>query len=1824
MSDPTDPNRPSSPDPDTVLPIEDDDLEFEPDALLDNLLSDPFPTKPSPAKAEVRPTKPAPEPANSEQPATPAAPRAGGDYVGDEVTVVGQGIDELLAQSFSESGPPAPLPAAGAPPRPAPPRPAGAPAPPRPGPPPPRPRPAVEPPPPTRPGAAHEAPPATVPFQAATAQVENDRFYEEDTRVLRLSADLAELSLPSSPPPPPLAEQNEGKTVRAPDPGAAAVTSTKPSREDSAESSDAPTRPPEGKGGDARVPLAPRVPRLVAPFASEPHVPVAAPLSSSTASSAPPSARPTPRPSSPVATVSISSSPPPSIAATGGPVDPIAREAWISRAEWLELEAQSASDPQAKARALLVASELWALIGDIGRAREVATEASAVARAQLMVARQQRWLAAVEADWKSVASLLEVETRSASTPEARLHAAYLCAEVHRLQLDDREAARKKFDLCARTQVEDPRAHIMRLLEQLAASKSPPKLRLPDAAELAELSIAVDELNDVRAANPSAESPLGALEEARRALALGDRDVAASAILRLGTLPGLSSAARWLAASLFAPEAESRASAIELLERLIADGAGASARRALAARSLEADRPEALTAALSSEPPVFAAADRLALSALAGKGGAALEPLLEELGADTSKTALAGGVILSGRAQSGSEPRPESQASAALLALGRQIARPPAERDGLAYLQSTLDRLREQHPEHPLGRVLGLELALGRADAGEIAARLSDYSRPESGAESSRDGHIASALIHELSGQAERARPAYERVLAESPSSEFATRALLAASEPEEGAVLIEQLAEAESSGTAAALHFLEAALRRGGLDPQAQDALLEKAAEAEPRLALPHRIGLELARQSESRERALAWLRSHRSTTTDSLELALDLVAEATLLADENREAALALLKEAVEARPNDVALLELCERLDHDSEQSRAKWREALAASQSGPARERLLLEAAREYEREGDAEAAVAALAGAAAASALGRVMRERLAAKTSQGSAVSEELLARAKEAADPNEQQELFERLYELDRARGADALAITWQRSIFERARAHLPTLRRLESAYMAADNKEDLETVEVAFSEVLSGNDTMAPARLATRLRLLRGDWAGTRGLAELALRADPHALWALRLVSAQARAADQPEVLLDTERRLSELSSHTLDKATLALRAAESAARLERWEEAQQLLEHALDQAPDHLVALTTLAAVLETREEHAAAARAWEAVAEASRVDAHRVNALVHAAGLWLDKAQAPEQGRLALEQAVELDLSHDDALSRLQALYVARGDRQKLAELLARRLERTSDPEERIAIEVARGRALAEVGEPAAARAALAAALDANPDHLEALEAFADVCLAEGDWQGAEQAFIRLARHSAEPARQAEIYRRLADLYDSNIPNLERAELAYQEVLKREPDDAGSVERLVSVYDRRGMPARAIEVQTQLLDRATTPEQRRERIIRLAAIHDEVGHQPKQAEAVLEKARKEWPHDASLLRALVGLQQRQGETRAAQLLLDRATADSRRALGTGRFEPGLFEILATVADLRGATDSAAVAHATLAALLGEELGLRGAGPSAGNAALDEVLAPDLLGPALRALLRRSGDILDTAYPFDLRNLHATALPASSAAYEAHVQDMARAFGFPSVQVMVSPALGSVCIPASSSPPLLVFGQALLDSGDDAARYCLLLRALKVLQGRAATVARTAPIDLWPVVGALLSLLAPSFTPQAIDAKKLGEARARIQAVLPARLDDDLPTLALEVSSLIGNRASQLATQVYMWGNRTALLAAGSLAAALRAIALSAGANTPPAGGTDRIKWIVRNAEARDLAIYSVSEPYAEARRRLQVAAG
>jgi tetratricopeptide (TPR) repeat protein len=1513
-------------------------------------------------------------------------------------------------------------------------------------------------------------------------------------------------------------------------------------------------------------------------------------------------------------------------------------DGWTARAAWLREEAEALDDRDARARALLVVSELYAMAGEEPLARTVAAEARELSPSSPLAHRQARGLAARDAGWASVLEAVDAETRVMATPVARCHGAMLGAEIARLATGDAEASHKRIELSTRANPNDPRAHVHRLAEQLAsgAGDALSKARLPDAPELAPLAAAWAQVLAHRGVAQASSEPASAYERllrVRSALASGDVKTATATLARLREDEGLRGGAGWLGAALAAPSKATRAEAVDALREVTGGSHGPLARRALAARAIElGDAAAARAATEAADTAAFSPIDRVVLAALTGGAIDDARPWISacENDPETKAVAAAASAVLTDPARSDRDlvavGQPDGQAS---VTLGRALAAAAGAPDAAAALDArhalarAVHALSELDEASGVARALSLELDLVSGDAARVAEKIAGWRGSESEAEA--EVSIAAAVLTEAAGERDAADRAWSRVLEAEPTNVAATRARAAQATPAEAARLVAELAQASAEGPQAALLLGEAALRLSDAgDADAADPLLRRAVDMEPKLPFAVDLAQRAARMKGDRDGLLEWLRARRDASADPIDRAHDLVREALLLSDSDATAAGALLEEALRGRPADVGLRELYERLAPERPADAAAWREARANEAQGSEAARLALEAALEHERDGDLERAAACARRAVELgdTELAPIATYRLALRGHGAGDLVDSLLPLAREATDPVDRREIYERLAELDeRGRGDVGSGLLFRRTILEETPGHLPTLRRVASALIAEGRDDELEPIALETAKATDGTESVAHATVSARLRLRASGWDETLEPVQLAYGRVPRGLWVLRQMAAHGRARGEFALAREAEQQLAERMERPHEAATLLLRAAQSARRAGDDEGARALLERAAEAAPEHVLVHLELAAVLESAGEHALAAARLEEAANVSALPAERQLSAYRAAVLWLEKVGDASRGRQALEAVAEIDPSYEDVFARLQAIYVAEGARAELASLLERRLDVVSDPGERVEMEVLRGRALAEVGDHATAKRALAAALEANPDHVDALSAFADLCAAEEDWTGAEQAWIRLARLVPDASRQAAIYLRLGELYDERVPNPERAELAYGEILKRSPSDTLARERLVALYKRGGDTARALEQQNLLIGAAEAPEAKCQRTVELAEIHEAAGD-AKKAEATLIAARKAYPKDERALSALARFYLRTGQGPAAHVLLDRAVADARRALGTGRFEPYLFETVASVAELRGRPDAALVAKAVVAALDGQDAPVPGAGASAGQPALDELLAPEVVTPAFRELLGRTGALLDGALPYDLGAIRATPLPPQQAALGDEIRTLAAAYALPGIQIQVSSVLGPTCLAVSSHPPTLVLGQALLTTPREDVRTFLIHRALKVIQTNTCVFARTAPIDLWPLLAAYLKAFATSFAPQGVDAAKLTDAYGRLKRVMPAQVDPQLGVLAADVIGSIGNRASTLNTAVNGWGARAGLLAVGDPNVALSGIAWAGGhTNQPPASGKERVTWIGRNAEARELVVFSVSDAYADARGRLGV---
>jgi tetratricopeptide (TPR) repeat protein len=1031
------------------------------------------------------------------------------------------------------------------------------------------------------------------------------------------------------------------------------------------------------------------------------------------------------------------------------------------------------------------------------------------------------------------------------------------------------------------------------------------------------------------------------------------------------------------------------------------------------------------------------------------------------------------------------------------------------------------------------------------------------------------------------------------------------------------------MADDLGEGPRSAMARIEAVTRGEGVLPEPTRAdLLERAHRAAPGLPMAAFLAERIARRTGDVEEVLRWIRERKSSTTDGIEAGLDAVREALLVADRDPALASERLYEAHRARPQDVALRELYERMAQEPPADRATWREQRAAEATGDARTLLYLEAAHEHERAGDEEGALrSAEAAAASDTPLGRVARERAELRAGRVARLAEELLSAAKSAEDVRARREAYERLAVLDAtARQDPASALLWHRSILEETPGFEPSLRHVEQHLIGEGRDEELEPIVSAIAQALRGSgpgECAAHAELAARLRMrgAEGSWDATREMVNIAAAEGEPSLWSLRMLQAHTRArADEPGFLTVTLRLL-ERATRPAESAALLVRAGEAASRLGELDEARSLLERATTEDPGDVVAWGLLADVCQRSGDTRAAAEACESLARSSMVREHQLLAWYDAGRMWADDARDDERAIVAFEAAAAIDVAHEDLFDRLSRIYATRKMQPEMASLLERRIAGITDPAERLAMEVRRGRVLLEVGDTEGARRAFESALAERPDDAAALSAFADLCVAQRDWDAAEQALVRLARLLPNLDEQRDVYGRLGDLYSHHLLNLSRAEVALKEVLKRAPDDLPTIEKLVDVYKRQNDPARAIELQQSLVARAASPEEKRRRVVDLAAIHEQTAHDNRRAEQTLEAARREFPQDVQVLRALAEFYIRHHQAPAVNILLDRAGADARRALAAGRFTPGMFEVLAAVFDLRGKKAAARVAQGMLDAFEGRPAELGGASERAFDPRLDDVLAPDVLTSAMRALLAKTGEALDAASPMDLRALKAAPAPADSPAARL-ATGVAQAIGLGALQVLVSPKVAATCIPVGSAPPTVLVGESL--PGNDRASGFLVLRALKLVAAHASAFGRTPPAELAVLVSAWLKCFNPGWHPQGINPAALNAVGGRVQAALPRSLDPDVGVIALEVAGALGTQAATLGPNALVWSDRVALLALGDPNAGLDAIAMAAGHAGAPKEPAERANWIARTPEARDLVAFGVTDAFAEARSR------
>ncbi len=963
-------------------------------------------------------------------------------------------------------------------------------------------------------------------------------------------------------------------------------------------------------------------------------------------------------------------------------------------------------------------------------------------------------------------------------------------------------------------------------------------------------------------------------------------------------------------------------------------------------------------------------------------------------------------------------------------------------------------------------------------------------------------------------------------------------------------------------------------------------------------------------------------------------DVAGHLVRAALLRADSDPAGAGAILDRARAIVPDDADLLSLIMRLAGTTSPSDRAALLVTAADKAPPLLARIFrLQAAAAYEDAEQPAAAAVQYRTVAEAHENDPIVRVALdAAEIDAGeiARVAQRRFAAVKESPEGEQRVHALERLADLDlHDRKDPGSAMLSLQSILEIAPGHLPSLRALQRYFAEHQRSEEAIAILDRMAENLAeGPDVTAHLRLAWRLALVNPEAPGNAA-DDILLRNAPRAtvdFWLAPRLLAAARARGENEQARFVALHLAELLAGKAERAAAQMRAAELW-QGQDWQAAAKLLREAVEAAPDHPGAAEALAEACEHTKSFAEAAEAWELAAGACQVRARAAD-LYHRAGvLWQDKLSDIARARAAYEKAAERNVTHADVFERLRVILSEAGDRQRLAELFGQRLSAGGEAGDMVDLYTKQAQLYTDLRDLANAKSALRAALAFSPEHVDALRKLADLCIEDEDWRGAAEVLIRIARVRKEREELRWVFFTLGDIYDQQMPDPQRAEAAFQRVLKLLPQDVPAMERLAVLYEREGQLPKAAEMRAELSRLDVDPDKNRAHRLKLAEIFERM-NESRRSEQVLEDARKNASTDLQVLRALADFYKRQGAANALTMHLNRAVSDFRNAikadLGDAAAWPGLVEVLGWRGDLDAgaAAASAAQAIGIVDVEMSKLLDVRGAAPGKGPAAafenLDELLAPPPLPAPLRAVFRLAGETLERSLPFELAAYRAEKVGGRDTTIRPIAMECARWFGIAEPQIYITSAAPRVCVPVFSNPVTLLIGSELIGITDDREKLFVLVRALKIAQAQLSVVVRAQPQEVLALMGGLVQSYDPHHQPRGIDPTLVGDAARRIAKNVNKRTRDALGPMVFEMAGRPGYDPSRLAMASSEWGNRTALIASGSAPAAFSALAKLSGERELPNDPAARIAMLTRFPEASSLLNFAISDTHFEARRR------
>ena len=297
------------------------------------------------------------------------------------------------------------------------------------------------------------------------------------------------------------------------------------------------------------------------------------------------------------------------------------------------------------------------------------------------------------------------------------------------------------------------------------------------------------------------------------------------------------------------------------------------------------------------------------------------------------------------------------------------------------------------------------------------------------------------------------------------------------------------------------------------------------------------------------------------------------------------------------------------------------------------------------------------------------------------------------------------------------------------------------------------------------------------------------------------------------RLAAMFARRGQNKEYVVSLEQKLEAAGSIERRKEILREIARVFDEQMGNPDEAENALVRALELEPD-LDTLAVLVSLQRRQNNHAAVASTLMRMRDIAPTPEDRARIQVEVAQVYERDLQDDEAAVEGYRQALEFDPANAQALASLEQLY-SKLDRP--AELLAvyeRQIELTSDYRERVKILFRSATIWEERYQNLAnADACIEAALQVDPQNLQAIKTLERLRKSQGRWDELIGVVDRHIQLLTSPAEKAELCVEMGDIFHQQLKAVDRAVTAYHQAIELDPRCRPAMHALGMLYERSG---------------------------------------------------------------------------------------------------------------------------------------------------------------------------------------------------------------------------------------------------------------------------------------------------------------------------------------------------------------------------------------------------------------------------